>query len=175
MGYTAPTTRATSNLITAAIWNTDVVENIKFLANPPACRVYHGSAQSWPSTASSAASAFNSERYDTDGMHSTVTNNSRITINTAGLYLIGGHGEFAANSSGTRFIGIRVNGSAYIAASLHDVAGTLNGYVSIATVYKFAATDYAELYFAQTSGSTLNLASAVATSPEFHATWIGLG
>ena len=32
MAYTAPTTRSTSDLITASIWNTDMVDNIAFLA-----------------------------------------------------------------------------------------------------------------------------------------------
>lgn len=31
MAWTAPTTRATSDLITASIWNTDLVDNISFL------------------------------------------------------------------------------------------------------------------------------------------------
>lgn len=41
--YTTPTTRATNDLITAAIWNTDLVENIKYLRE--ACPV--GSVEIW--------------------------------------------------------------------------------------------------------------------------------
>lgn len=33
--YTAPTTRASGDLITASIWNTDLVENIKYLKDVP--------------------------------------------------------------------------------------------------------------------------------------------
>lgn len=34
--YTAPTTRSTGDLVTASIWNTDMVENIKYLKDTPA-------------------------------------------------------------------------------------------------------------------------------------------
>jgi hypothetical protein len=34
MAWTAPTTRATDDLINASIWNTDVVDNLAFLKNP---------------------------------------------------------------------------------------------------------------------------------------------
>ena len=33
--YTAPTTRSSGDLVTAAIWNTDLVENIKYLKDTP--------------------------------------------------------------------------------------------------------------------------------------------
>lgn len=35
MAYTAPTTRSTSDLITASIWNTDLVDNITYLNARP--------------------------------------------------------------------------------------------------------------------------------------------
>jgi len=35
MAWTAPTTRATGNLITASIWNTDIVDNLDALKAPP--------------------------------------------------------------------------------------------------------------------------------------------
>lgn len=35
MAWTAPTTRSTGNLITASIWNTDLVNNLSYLKNAP--------------------------------------------------------------------------------------------------------------------------------------------
>jgi hypothetical protein len=35
MAWTAPTTRTTGELITAAIWNTDIVDNLNILKSPP--------------------------------------------------------------------------------------------------------------------------------------------
>lgn len=36
MAWTTPTTRVTGELITAAIWNTDIVDNLTYLLAPPA-------------------------------------------------------------------------------------------------------------------------------------------
>src|SRR5262245_7924090 len=88
MGYTTPTTHSTGDLITASIWNTDLVDNIKFLANPPACRVYNSDDSNGVVDQTDLAVSFDSERFDTDNMHSTSSNKSRITFNTAGVYVV---------------------------------------------------------------------------------------
>lgn len=176
MGYTAPTTRSTGNLITASVWNTDLVDNITFLANPPACRVYNTANQSVTSGGSGLLIPFNTERYDTDNMHSTVTNTSRITFNTAGLYLVTAHIQYAGNATGIRLAAIRFNGATDIAYDIRMNAGASDTTAfSIATVYKFAAADYVEVLAFQSSGSTLNVFANANYSPEFSATWVGRG
>jgi len=54
---------------------------------------------------------WDSELYDTDSMHDNVTNNERITINTAGKYSALFVTEWEGNGSGTRVLTIRKNGS----------------------------------------------------------------
>lgn len=133
----------------------------------PSARVYHSVSQSIPN-ATVTVLAFNSERFDTDGIHDTVTNNSRLTCKTAGKYLIIGNIHFAANATGARAIHIRLNGATFIAndgrasASATDV-----NVLTISTLYQLNAGDYVELTVWQNSGGALNVLSSANFSPEF--------
>ena len=143
--------------------------------NPPACRVYHNANQSLTNNTLTAL-AFNSERYDTDTMHDTVTNNSRITINTAGLYLLTLSIQFAADTDYTQnFAAFRVDGATYIAQDASP--GMSDGRVAIATVYKFSATQYVEAIARQinTSAGANDIIVNAQYTPEFTATWLGIG
>lgn len=143
--------------------------------DPPACRVHHSAVQSIPNNTETPL-LFNSKRYDTDSMHSTSVNTSRITLNTAGLYVVSGNIQWAANATGPRQIGIRLNGGTYLAIELDPSAGaSIVHQQNVTTVYKFAATNYVELVAYQASGAALNSNAAGNYSPEFSATWIGSG
>jgi hypothetical protein len=177
MAYTAPTTRSTGNLITASIWNTDLVDNISFLANPPACKATRTSTQAIV-TATATAIQFNAaDAYDTASMHDTVTNNTRVTMATAGLYVIVGYTEWELNATGTyRQARLRVNGTTAIAIQTHS-AGTLSANTayetSLSTIYKAAANDYVELVVQHDRGANLNAWNANALY--LAVTWVGLG
>jgi hypothetical protein len=162
--------------VDAADWNA-LVDSINVLANPPACRVYHNANQSIAHF-SSVVAAFNSERYDTDAMHDIATNNSRITINTAGLYVVTFSGEMASAADYTWIqVLIRLNGTTAIAAqTLQGNAGGFVQQISLSTQYKFAAANYIEvvLFHANGASAARNLNAAGNLSPEFSATWVGL-
>ena len=144
-------------------------------ANPPACRVYHDAAQSI-ANGTETSLAFNSERYDTAAMHDTATNNSRITIGAAGLYVITTHIEFATNVTGQRYAFIRLNGATILAMQTGwEGAGGVGLYINLATTERLAAADYLEVRVYQNSGAALNVTSTARRSPEFTATWVGLG
>lgn len=174
MPYTTPTTITTGQLVTASLMNNEWVNNIAFLANPPACRVYHNANQSVANGAVAYLS-FNSERYDTDSMHNTVTNNGRITFNTAGLYHVFAQIVFASNVTGVRAIEIRRNGGNNIILNTVQATSAFNTRMGISTIWKFAAADYIECGVFQNSGGALNAEFNADYSPEFGATWIGLG
>jgi hypothetical protein len=179
LAYTTPSTIAAAQLVTSSLMNTEWVENIKFLANPPSCRVYHNAAQSITNN-SVAVCSFNSERWDTDSMHSTSVNTSRITINTAGLYIVTFHIEFesASNYTNTAAV-IKMNGTTDLGQQ-YRVEGngvTIVPRHSVATVYKFSAGNYVEglVFQINAGGSARNLTSTAQFSPEMTATWIGFG
>ena len=125
---------------------------IKWAAIPTAtdisCRVYAGTGTSLSTTFASVA--FNTENFDTDTMHDNSTNNSRITIKTAGKYSIGGQINIAANLA----LGLRllVNGGSVIGRIFQGNSGVTEG-ANIDTIYDFAVNDYIELQGAVGSGT----------------------
>lgn len=177
--YVPPVTVVSEELITVQKINEQWQGNIEFLANPPACRVYHNTTQSIPNGADTVV-LFNSERYDTDNMHSTATNTGRINFPTAGIYLLKFSGELqAAGDYTTHYAYFRINGLAPI--DVGTAAAVTNGIpgceTSVVSVYKFAAGDFVEVLMAQRNGA--NAARTLQTvgnyTPEMSATWIGLG
>lgn len=179
MSYTTPLTAVSLAKLTAVQWNASVRDNIAWLANPPACRVYHNASQSLTDNAQ-ASLAFNSERFDTATMHDTVTNNSRITFATAGLYVVSACFELAAAADYlSMYCGILLNAATFIALDVkgtHADAAVAPGFVT-STLYKFAAGDYVEVKAFQNNSANAarNVLSNSARSPEFSAVWVGLG
>jgi hypothetical protein len=103
-------------------------------------------------------------------------NTSRITFNTAGLYLVTGCVEIGASAAGTkRYAFIMLNGTTVIGIASAPFATVPVTWISVSTVYKFAAGNYVELKAHQDSGGNLTLFADPQMAPEFSATWIGLG
>jgi hypothetical protein len=179
MALIVPTNRTAGEFIEPDDWNQDIVANITFLANPPACRVYNNANISI-SDISLTTVTFNSERYDTASMHSTSSLTSRITIPVAGLYLVTFNGHFVARNDYFQiYADLRLNGTTTIAT--HNI-GSFNGIsmspdIQVHTVYKFAANDYVEarIYQDNNAGAAANLETQANFSPELSATWLGLG
>ena len=129
-------------------------------------RAYNSAAISIPNNTETALT-FDSERWDTDTMHSTVSNTGRLTATTAGQYVISANIGFAANATGYRYCTIRLNGVTPIAS--HAAVGFSNdtNYFNLSTTYNLAATDYVDIVVFQNSGAALNVTSAPNASPEF--------
>jgi hypothetical protein len=147
--------------------------------NPPACRVYN-SANISVNDNTVTLVTFNSERYDTDSMHSTSVDTSRITFTTAGLYLVAFNGQLpAANDYSVAGAYIRLNGTTYIAMNSggRALTGSSDLSIGVTTVYKFAAADFVEVLVHQdnTANTARNLQAVSNLSPELAATWIGVG
>lgn len=137
----------------------------------PSVRVYTGAAQSIP-TAAGTLISFNSERWDTEDLHSNTTNTSRITIKTPGLYLIQGRLDFASNSTGRRGIILLKNGTnapGSEGADWRAMGGANVGDFGMTSVLQLVAGDYLEIQAFQDSGGALNVTA------ELSATLIGSG
>lgn len=102
---------------------------------------------------------FNTERWDTNETHDTTTNPSRLTCQTAGLYLIIANIEFDANATGHRMIRLRLNATTNIARTetpaVATAATTTN--IIVSTIYNLAVSDFIEVQVFQTSGGNLNI------------------
>lgn len=128
-------------------------------------RVTHNTTQAVNNDTATALT-FNTERWDTDTIHDTVTNAERLTCKTAGKYVITANIEWAlATSAGLRRLDLRLNGATVIARELSPSAD--NMIQSIATIYSLAVNDYVEVVAYQNSGSGSNIAASGNLSPEF--------
>ena len=114
---------------------------------------------------------FDSERWDTDAIHSTVSNTGRLTCVTAGKYFIAGHVEWAASTAqGLRRIEILLNGATVLAlqdCEQRPLNAAQSVGCSITTHYNLAVNDYVELRVTQRATATLNVAVSGNYSPEF--------
>jgi hypothetical protein len=127
------------------------------------CKIYRGSAFTvadgtlgFPST----AIPFTLESYDTDSMHDTSTNNSRITINTAGKYYIWGSVQFSnASFTGERSLRLYKNGSTTVAFNIQLASQVLATIVQVYCEMDCTVGDYFELYPGQNSGADLDLST----------------
>lgn len=138
----------------------------------PSARVYNSANISIPNNAATALT-FNSERWDTDGIHSTTTNTGRLTCVTAGIYSIFGHIRFAANATGIRSVFIRLNGTTIIGSQLNHQSSAAIAELSIVTHYVLAVGNYVELMVYQNSGGALSVDAVGNSSPEFGMTYLG--
>lgn len=149
MAYAALTTLqslATGQVLLAATMQ-QANANMEFLIDPPACSIKESTAQS-VATATWTALTSNEENFDNDSMHSTSSLTSRITIQTAGRYLVFATIEHAANTAGQlRACRFLVNGTtAYDGLNSARVnSGTFRTLVSVTRALTFAASDYVEV------------------------------
>ncbi len=121
-------------------------------------------------TSVATALPLNSERYDTDNMHNTAALTTRLTCNTAGLYVISGAVRFAANATGIREIGIMLNATTNLALQdSHTNSGAFDMIMTVTTEYELVVGDFLELTAFQNTGGNLNVVSTGNFSPEFMA------
>ena len=112
---------------------------------------------------------FDSETFDTDTIHNTGSNTSRLTATTAGIYVVTGHATFDANATGRRALEIRLDNTSSLALQTVASPGAVNHELSVTTIYALTAGQYVELRAFQNSGGSLN----VLATPFFGMAWVG--
>ncbi len=140
----------------------------------PAAGVTNTTAQTIGSSLSTFTTlAFNAERYDTANLHSTVTNNSRLTAPVTGIYEIGASIEWASNATGTRDVRLIRNfttGFAFQGRESHGFfAQTIN------RVVRLEAGAVVQVQVTQDSGADLDIRKSGELTPEFTMTWLAPG
>jgi hypothetical protein len=167
MAYTAPTTQSDGNVIGASTWNTDLVDNIAFLADTPRCHAYRSSNLSI-STATETILTLNAEEYDTDAMHSTSVSTGRLVAATAGTYHCTAQVWFAAASGGYRSLRMYLNGVGVtlLTEATNDAPGaSLAAPLAVSKDVVLAVGEYIECSVYQSSGGSLNVLGG--SSPSF--------
>ena len=136
---------------------------------PPMCKATKSAVQSIPA-ATATVITLQTEDYDTDSMHSTTTNTSRITIGTAGVYTVTGFILSAASVAAYNYLYIYKNGTS-LPANTGIVAGTKDGanaiISQITVTLSLAAADYVELAFYHNNAGAINVSADCWLSAHF--------
>ena len=119
------------------------------------CKVKKSTGQTISNNTATIAT-WNTETYDTDGMHDNVTNNSRITIKTAGKYHFSCYGAWTGNSTGSRIIDFLKNGTSMAMTQYVPISKAQH---TTSYVGDFAVNDYVEIEVTQDSGGDLSFLS----------------
>ena len=150
--------RERMNQLTSTAWETDGDDPKKLLSHAigePRAKVTASGTQSISDNTATSV-AWNSETYDSDGMHDNATNNERLTIVSGedGIYLFGALITFASNTTGIRTITVRKNGSG-IFSSIVAPASSTTSMVVVFPPLDLVATDFIDLQVLQNSGGAL--------------------
>lgn len=135
---------------------------LEFQRNPPAAMAYRDTSRNVPN-ATDDLLVMDAESYDRNGIHSTVTNPSRMTIQTDGRYDVLARLTFASDSAGYRMFELRLNadGSSVGGTLLtRDTQSAVNGNVTTLELNfsrLFTTGDRIEGFGFQNSGSSLAL------------------
>jgi hypothetical protein len=151
------------------VWNGSAWVAPSVTYRPPMCRVKQTSGASI-SDATNTILAFNAEDFDTDGMHDNATNNSRITINTAGVYLVIASVRYTAGISDDTRISILKNGG-NVGIDERGPNNSRSGQ-QVMGYYDLAVSDYLEAQVYQNNSA--NSPRTIDTPYTFlSAAWIG--
>jgi hypothetical protein len=168
MPYVDPNTihNPATGTIAPAAWGDVLRDDLEFLIDPPACDVFNSSAVSVNNATETILNA-DSERFDNDAMHSTASNTSRITIQTAGRYYVRAAVGFAGDADGNRRITFLINGTT-ASIRLDQGPGT-SGSIILGAFGDFilSAADFIEVRVLHAAGAALNV-----TLHSFAATFI---
>lgn len=127
------------------------------MTNRPKVHAFSSSAISLANNADTLIT-FNSENYDTDSMHSTSVNTSRVTFNTSGVYTVRVGVQLPSAAYSSNNINPRVN-SAEVSTggtALGPIVGNSLRYVQWSFEYGFTAGDHFQFWVLQDSGGAIN-------------------
>jgi hypothetical protein len=171
MPWTTPKTWVTAEMVTAAMLNLYVRDNLKDVRDQVSARIRRAQASAAQSIPNAVDTRVDMDTIDWDTGGIVDLANDRINIPTSGKYLIGG---------GARFLIIPVGGHKEVRVMYHDsvantdvrmdvdgsevVAGVAPA-LSTDTIYDCKAGDYVFLNVYQNSGSAQNLGALDSCDP----------
>lgn len=143
------------------------------IAGVPTARVGNNANVAVPGNAAFTVIPMNAETFDATAMHRTDVDTSRITVATAGVYVVTTHITWEANQVGARELNLRKNGTVVVARAVQDGNGAGNTTdQSLTTLVQLNAGDFVETVVRQNSGSPLNVLTTDDFSPRLAAAWM---
>lgn len=157
-------------LQTAAKLNAYLRDAVSFLLNRPYALLTRTTNQS-VATSTTVDVGWDFEVADSDGAHSTVTNNNRYTAVTAGVFTLMCSTPWAGNATGARELNFRVNNTTTYAGN-RGVPGASVSFVPAASrMIPLSVGDYVTVAVWQSSGGALNVDSTFATGALWDLVW----
>lgn len=173
---TVPTipTQTAGTLATVAGFATPVQSAVSFMTtNKPRFFLRQTVAQSLTNNVF-AAITFDTEGLDNDGGHSTSTNTSRYTAQTAGWLWVSGIACFAPSATNQRAAQLAINGTAVNGTFVQLLASnTGNTALSTGAMIFLNVGDYVELQALQQSTASLNTGVAAPNQSSMSGWWLG--
>lgn len=173
--WTTPRTWTTGEVVTAAMLNTHVRDNLNFLHDRHSCIVFKSADQTGIVTATPTLVDWDSENHDSDGFHDNATNNERLTIPTGldGFVLLWCGLQWVSDpgGAGTREIQFFKNTATDLK---HDRVAAFVGIIhQIGVCFDIAvATDYYWIKAFQDSGANRALDGGSSLNSAFGLVWL---
>ncbi|MBI3319832.1 MAG: hypothetical protein HYZ89_04520 [Candidatus Omnitrophica bacterium] len=121
-------------------------------------RVYNSASQSIANNTATLLT-FDSERFDTDTIHDTASNTSRLTASTAGKYLVCAMLTFSTNGTGIRNVQLWKGSGWSIATEARGGLSFDSSSLTISTLANFGAGEWVEVRVSQDSGGSLSVSA----------------
>ncbi len=172
--YNTISTFTSGQILTATQMN-GIGTNVNNYRVPPMVRLT-GSANLTSYTSGNVIT-YNTETYDTDDMHSNVTNTSRITFQTAGVYLVSF--SVRATWSGTltnQSAEIFLNGAVAAANEVYGISTGIGGsYLNVSTIINAtnAGSDYCDSLYRFGGATNVTIVMPTTGATHFSAVWLG--
>lgn len=165
--YTTVPTKGQGEPFLESMWDASIRDNLNGMLNPPLAVVSRSTTLSLTPSVPQAVD-MTTETYDSDSTHSTVTNASRLTCVSAGVYLVSSVVTFSVGT-GTYQAQLRKNSAVILATQWAEEAASAT-YATVLNVGTLVAMDPGEWVevFAMASGSGQSVASA-----ELQWCWVG--
>lgn len=161
MPYTSPPDKASGDIVTEANWDTHIKGNLDFLHAPPGCMVLAGTTWTLSSSTTITFTFGTAEEvYDVGGMHA-AANPSRLTVQSAGRYLVTAS-LGTASVYDDAYMGVKVNGTVQMQAG-----GNEEMWVHGQLVWPGQVGDYFEMQLLHPGGVDSYI------GVRFSADWIG--
>lgn len=175
---TVPVTRTwvAGEVVTAAYMNNNITAVLGWLLSPAICQVRQIVAVSIANGGSGIVMTYTAEDVDSTGMHSTVSNTSRLTAVYPGWYSANATNAYASAAAGVRggvwnVNGAGMNGSNTFLTAPPTVAATITATLRPVLLF-LNVGDYIEVRGYQTSGGALNTAISAGEQSTASAVWV---
>lgn len=148
-------------------WNDEIAGSMVRLRHRPMCRITSGSpGTSVPNNTFTDVLCPN-EDFDTDGLHSTVTNTNRITATRDGFYVVLAQANFPGNATGARQIRFQLNGVFTGSQAAAAPIGTTGFSLQAIELVRLPAGSWVSPQVFQSSGGSMDV------SLQCSAFWVG--